>query len=156
MRIAHILSGSPQEGRFFAAAALAAEEVKRGHTTLLIAPYQSDIRGVESTLLPIGKYSIFGFLKSLRGIIRLANRRGIDVLHAHSREAAEVARIVAGFTGCGFVATLHVTDNKKLPPAAGRVYGDHVIAVCEEIRDEEVRRGRIAAQKITVIRNGIC
>ncbi|RMF48577.1 MAG: hypothetical protein D6750_07485, partial [Bacteroidetes bacterium] len=154
MRVLHILSQHQLTGAEVYAITLAQAQQAQG----------DELWGVSDTftlrfpgqvhLLPIGRRTWPQRLRNVIALVRLIRREKIHLLHAHSRAAAWVAWFAAKLTGVPLVSTVHGLSAVHRSARQFRVYGKHVIAVCEKVREQLVQELGYAPHHVRVIPNG--
>jgi glycosyltransferase involved in cell wall biosynthesis len=138
----------------------AAGFVERGHRATIISREAAELRqrcaaaGVEFRPLPLRNELD---LRSIAGIRRVADEVRADVIHVHKgmphslAMAATWRRPVAAFIvnrGVSFPLTRWNRPKYRTP----RV--DRIVCVCEQIRQEVIRSGRLAPAKVDVVYAG--
>lgn len=91
-------------------------------------------------------------LSCIRALRRLFRREGFDVIHAHARFPAFLAKRAGAFP---LVTTAHFPFSVAFPLRTLSVWGDKTLAVSPDIADYLQREYRLLPEKITVTRNGI-
>ena len=110
---------------------------------------------VQRRILPIGN-SPWRFFLARRMLKKQIRREGYDILHAHTRRMALLARGLAGKgRKAGLVVTIHAAflNFPWLSRIAFR--SEEVIAVSEDLRQRGIVAFGIPAESISVIPNGI-
>lgn len=138
---------------------VAAELVRRGHTSLVISGGGRLVEplmnaGSEHITLPIGAKSpaTLRLVGKLRQIIR---DRRVDIVHARSRVPAWIGYWACRGTPARFVTTVHgLYTHPRYSAVMTR--GERVMAVSETVRDYILRTYRTCSpEKIRVIHHGI-
>lgn len=155
MRILHILNSLTNKGNGIVNVTvdLAAEQVKNGHTVLVIAG-----AGEYATMLPeLGveyffldqRLSGLSLLKALRTFYWRIKAFQPDVVHAHMRTSLILAWICTRFPRYPLIAHLH---NVHDPESAVMRIADRVIAVSQSVSNTMARS--IPSEKLRVVLNG--
>ncbi|HSD25724.1 MAG TPA: glycosyltransferase, partial [Vicinamibacteria bacterium] len=103
---------------------------------------------------------------ALRRLVRLIREERIDLVHAHLTYAAIFGAVAARLTGTPLVATLHLPPSPEsawsAPGARDRImgallgrFGSAVVCVSGALRDSHLRTGRVRADKLVVVHNGV-
>ncbi|MEW5944782.1 MAG: glycosyltransferase [bacterium] len=110
--------------------------------------------GVEHAAYPVHRKSPLTIREMSGEVRRLAEERGIDVVHAHSRVPAWIGHFATRGAGASFVLTAHA---QYAPHVGSRVmaWGDRIICVSNVIREHIVSRLGAAPLKIRVVYNGV-
>ncbi|MGD9140982.1 MAG: glycosyltransferase [bacterium] len=155
MRILHVLSQIFTSGPEFYVSALSEKHAALGHKIFVVSDtLTAPVRG-EFYSRPIANRRYPQRLKNIWFLRQLIRERGIDIVHAHSRAASWVAYYATRGSGVPLVSTVH---GRQFPHASARwfdIYGDRVIAVCENLREHLVNEMRMKRSKIELIRNGL-
>lgn len=113
--------------------------------------------GVTHILLPLDRKNAVSMLRSVAGVTTLCRREVFDVIHAHGRIPALVARLAR--KGSVRVPPCVFTVHGAYDPAASGArfsrWGDRTIAVSEDIADYLCRVYHLSREAVTVIPNGI-
>jgi glycosyltransferase involved in cell wall biosynthesis len=83
-------------------------------------------------------------------------RKGIDIIHAHTRVTQVMASIISGLSGIPFVSTCHGffradRISRRVFPAWGR----GVIAISGPVREHLVNDFKLSPERVVIVRNGI-
>jgi peptidoglycan/xylan/chitin deacetylase (PgdA/CDA1 family)/UDP-N-acetylglucosamine:LPS N-acetylglucosamine transferase len=154
MRILHVLSQIFTSGPEFYVAALAEKHSALGHEVFVVSDTLTAGVKAEFTSQPIANRRYPQRIKNVWFLKKLIKEKGIDVVHAHSRAASWVSYYATLGSGVPLVSTVH---GRQFPHASARwfdIYGDRVIAVCENLREHLVNEMRMKRHKIDLIRNG--
>lgn len=154
MRILHVLSQVFISGPEFYVAALADKHTARGHEIFVVSDtLTADVAG-EFHSRPIANRRYPQRLRNIWFLRKFIREKGINVVHAHSRAASWVSYYATRGTGVPLVSTVH---GRQFPHTSARwfdIYGDRVIAVCENLREHLANEIRMKRDKIELIRNG--
>lgn len=107
-------------------------------------------------------------LLGLRWLCQFVRKEAVDIVHAHNGRSALLAGVAARITGrCKAVATQHfISPAHTTRRGPGAIVSRwihhwvsaataHFIAISKAVHDEMVKRKDVAAEKITVVLNGI-
>lgn len=154
MRILHVLSQIFVSGPEFYVAALSSRHSETGHEIFVVSDsLTADVRG-EFHSRPIANRGYPQRIKNIWFLRKFIRAKDIDIVHAHSRAASWVCYYATLGTGVPLISTVH---GRQFPHASARwfdIYGDRVIAVCENLRRHLVREMTMKPDKIELIRNG--
>lgn len=139
--------------------ALSAGMTRMGHKVTVISNGGALVErlkdaGVEHITLPIHRKSPVTVSETARRVKKIIQERGIDVVHAHSRVPAWVARIALRKTRIAFVITAH---GQYAPHIGSRVMasGDRIICVSKGILEHMADKLGADRSRMDVIYNGI-
>ena len=137
-------------------AALAAEQIKRGHQVFIAAGSFSQPTKAQVILVPIFNRGWMHRILNVLVLRRIIGREEIDLVHAHSRAASWVAHWACRLTGTAVLSTLHGRQHLHFSSRRFNIYGPYCITVCEDIRDQMLKETSVfKPDQLTVIRNGI-
>ena len=155
MHILHLLSQHEVTGAEVYAAQLANWQLGQGHQVWIVSDTFSTETGAVYIPRAIGEKSPL-----LRGtnalfVRKLIQKVGVQVVHAHSRAASKVGVWAVLGTEAALVSTVHGRQGWHGSLKNYDVYGQAVIAVCQNIRRHLEDELRIPGRKISVIPNGV-
>lgn len=90
-----------------------------------------------------------------REIIRIIKKRGIQIIHAHTRVTQVLAKLVSKKTATPLVTTCHGFFKPRLFRKIFPCWGDRCIAISEAVREHLVNDFKIKKENITVVHNGV-
>lgn len=120
-------------------------------------------KGINCITLPpfadkINFYTFVRFLCRLRRVrkvlLEILTDWKPDVVHAHTRRTAFIAKNICKRYGIPLVVTAHARFSMKFPKKLLSSWGDTTVAVSSDIKNHLVLNG-VPQEKITVIRNGV-
>jgi peptidoglycan/xylan/chitin deacetylase (PgdA/CDA1 family) len=155
MNILHVLSQFELTGAEVHVAALVKEMAKHGHRSFIVSDTLSVPMQATYMSRPIGQRSYLQRFLNIVWLYRFVRKHSIQVIHAHSRAASWVSFFAARLTGTAFVSTIHGRQHVHLSSGLFSIYGRHVIAVCESIKEHLASDLKLKPQEITVIPNGL-
>lgn len=127
--------------------------IKNGHNVYIVSDTLTKATKAPYSKLEFNKRSIKNRVEQIKYLVDFIKKNKIDVVHAHSRASSWSSQIACKIAGIPLITTVHgrqpVHLSRKLFPA----FGDHVIAVCENI--EMHLKNDLKVENITVLRNGI-
>ncbi|MCD5414675.1 MAG: glycosyltransferase [Clostridiales bacterium] len=139
---------------------LAKELKKMGHTPIVTSSggiYEEELKDydIEHIKSPLDSKNIKDILVSFSTLYKAVKENNIDIIHAHGRIAALIAKIVSSCLKVNFMTTSHALFDSRLPFRYLTFWGDEVIAVSEDVKRHLMKCFEVAEEKITVIPNGI-
>ncbi|MBF8248575.1 MAG: hypothetical protein HW374_1375 [Bacteroidetes bacterium] len=155
MNILHVLSQFEVTGAEVYAVTLANAQFHRGHQPIIVSDTLSTPAEVPFVQLPVGRRSYSQRLKNISEISRLIDRNNIHVVHAHSRAASWVSYFATRLTGTSFVSTIHGRQHLHFSSKSFSVYGRHIIAVSESLKEHLVRELGLQSSDMVVVPNGL-
>ena len=155
MRILHVLSATFFAGSVAYAVALAEAHRRQGHQVWLASDAASLPTGATVIQLPISQRRYGQRLRNVRALRRLVRAHAIDVVHAHSRAASWVSYVALRGLPVPLVSTVHGRQHLHASTSLFDVYGDKVLAVCENLAEHLRQEVQMQSGKIAVIPNGV-
>jgi peptidoglycan/xylan/chitin deacetylase (PgdA/CDA1 family) len=155
MRILHILSQFEVTGAEAYAAALIEEQVRAGHSAIVVSDTFTLPVNAQYIPMPVGRRSYAQRLKNIAAIVRLVREQSIDMIHAHSRAASWVSLIACQLTHTPLISTVHGRQHVHSSSKAFSVYGKDIIAVSPALKEHLVDDLGLKAEHVTVIPNCI-
>ncbi|MBI4428217.1 MAG: polysaccharide deacetylase family protein [Ignavibacteriales bacterium] len=155
MNILHVLSQFEVTGAEVYAVTLAKEQRRHGNHPIFVSDTLHTPTDAPVIQLSIGERSYLQRAKNIASLIRLIREHDIHVVHAHSRAASWVSMMATRLTGTPFVSSVHGRQHLHFSSTLFSVYGRHVIAVSESLKDHLVKELGLRVEEIEVIPNGI-
>lgn len=155
MNILHVLSQHEVTGAETYAAALIARQARDGHRIIVVSDTLSTPVDALYLPMPIGKRAYPQRLRNVLALRRLIRRRGIQLVHAHSRAASWVAFFATRLSRVPLVSSLHILQSPHLSARLFSVYGEQMVSVALTIRAQAVRVLRLPSQRVHLVRNGV-
>ena len=156
MNILHVLSGDFVTGAETSTVALIKRQIASGHK-VFVAAGRFD-HPVEAVVVSIPIYNR-SFLRRFLNILALRNfirKKGIDLVHAHSRAASWVSYWACRSTKTPYLSTLHGRQHLHFSNRWFNIYGNTVLTMCEDIREQMLGRTQAFRQEqLIVLRNGL-
>lgn len=153
MNIVQLLSQIELTGAEVHAVKLAEGLMKEAHKCYLISDELHINTSIPFTPLAIHRAKFFTRWKSVLKLRKFINSEQIQVVHAHSRAAVRIAFWATLGTNCALVSTLHGRQHYSISKKIFNTYGQALIAVCENIKQQMINDFKIIESKIKVIRN---
>lgn len=110
--------------------------------------------GIEQIDADLSTKNPFRLLKTGRALGRLQREEGFDVLHAHTRKTALLLRAVKP-TDTARIVTVHARFRTSALLKCLCFWGDRTVAVSEDLRAYVCDAYGVAAERVSVIPNGI-
>ena len=155
MKILHVLSQFEVTGAEAYAAALIGEQVRAGHSAIVVSDTFTLPVNALYTPMPIGNRSYPQRLRNIGAIVRLVREQSIDIIHAHSRAASWVSLIASWLTHTPLVSTVHGRQHLHTSSKAFSVYGKDVVAVSPALKEHLIHDLGLKSEHITVLPNCI-
>jgi peptidoglycan/xylan/chitin deacetylase (PgdA/CDA1 family)/glycosyltransferase involved in cell wall biosynthesis len=155
MRILHVLSANFFAGSVAYAVALAEAHHREGHQVWLASDAAALPTVAAQVQLPISQRKYGQRLRNIRALRELVRQHEIDVVHAHSRAASWVSYFALRRLGVPLVSTVHGRQHLHTSTSLFDVYGQKVIAICENLAGHLREEVKMAPAKIEVVPNGI-
>ncbi len=155
MRILHVLSANFFAGSVAYAVALAEAHHREGHQVWLASDAAALPTVAGQVQLPISQRKYGQRLRNIRALRELVRRHEIDVVHAHSRAASWVSYFALRGLGVPLVSTVHGRQHLHASTSLFDIYGQKVIAICENLAQHLREEVKMAPAKIAVVPNGI-
>lgn len=155
MNILHILSQHQVTGAETYAATLADSHIAMGHKVWLVSDTLNTPTKAVFIEQAIGNRRWLQRLLNIIKIRQIIKKHQIDVVHAHSRAAIWIAYFATRFNRAPLVSTVHGRQSLRISKKIWDVYGEKVIAVCDNIREHLKIQLKMSPSKLTVIPNPI-
>jgi peptidoglycan/xylan/chitin deacetylase (PgdA/CDA1 family)/glycosyltransferase involved in cell wall biosynthesis len=155
MRILHVFSANFFAGSVAYAIALAEAHRREGHQVWLVSDAATLPTAATVVQLPISQRIYKQRWRNIQVLRQLVREHDIDVVHAHSRAASWVSYFALRGLKVPLVSTVHGRQHLHTSTSLFDVYGDKVIAICENLAVHLREEVKMKATKITVVPNGI-
>jgi peptidoglycan/xylan/chitin deacetylase (PgdA/CDA1 family)/glycosyltransferase involved in cell wall biosynthesis len=155
MRILHVFSANFFAGSVAYALALAEAHRREGHQVWLASDAASLPTAATVVQLPISQRKYKQRWHNIQALRQLVRTHEIDVVHAHSRAASWVSYFALRGLKVPLVSTVHGRQHLHTSTSLFDVYGDKVIAICENLTVHLREEVKMEATKIVVVPNGI-
>lgn len=134
MRVLHLLSQLQPTGSEFYAVTLGEWQKQQGHEVYFVSDNLFAKTDLPFTAFPIGNRRWTQRIRNIMFVKRFIEEHQIDVVHAHSRAASWVADRATRKGLTSLVSTVHGRQHIHASSKRKNVYGQQVVAVCENIR----------------------
>ena len=155
MRILHVFSAEFFAGSVAYALQLAEAHRAQGHAVWLLSDSDQLPTGATQLQAAISDRRYAARLRNARRIRQLVQQEHIEVVHCHSRAASWVSYLALRGLAVPLVSTVHGRQHLHASTSLFDVYGEKVIAICENLCEHLVREVKMAATKIVAIPNGV-
>jgi peptidoglycan/xylan/chitin deacetylase (PgdA/CDA1 family)/glycosyltransferase involved in cell wall biosynthesis len=155
MRILHVFSANFFAGSVAYAIALAEAHRREGHQVWLASDAATLPTAATVVHLPISQRNYQQRWRNIQALRQLVRAHEIDVVHAHSRAASWVSYFALRGLKVPLVSTVHGRQHLHTSTSLFDVYGDKVIAICENLAVHLREEVKMEATKIMVVPNGI-
>ncbi len=154
MRILHTFSADILAGSVFYAISLAEKHTAEGHQVFLLSDRNDLPTSVSQFALPIGNRHHLQRWKNIKFIKKIIKEKEIQVVHAHSRAASWVSYFAVLGTKIPLISTIHGRQHIHASVKLLDIYGDRLIAICENLRTHLINEVKIKPEKISLLANG--
>ena len=155
MRILHVLSRTELTGAEVYAQTLIDEQVKDQHQVFVVSDRIHVPLACPWTSLPLSTNRFWTRFKNILRLRRYMLENKIEVLHCHSRGAVRHAFWARWRLPIAMVTTIHGRQHSSLSKKIWDIYGEILVAVCENIQSSLIQTFSILPSKIRVLRNPI-
>ncbi len=155
MRILHVLSANFFAGSVAYAVALAEAHHRAGHEVWLASDAAALPTVAAQVQLPISQRKYGQRLRNVQALRQLVKTHQIDVVHAHSRAASWVSYFAIKGLRVPLVSTVHGRQHLHTSTSLFDIYGQKVIAICENLAEHLREEVKMAPAKLVVVPNGV-
>ena len=139
---------------------LAQELNKCGHRVVVASQggcleMELSAAGIPHVKVPLHSRAPWDMLRALQLMNRIVADWEIDLIHAHARIPAWIGHFVSRWNQRPLVTTAHGIYSANLGLRTLTLWGDEAIAVSPDVKAHMVRKFGVAANKVTVIANGV-
>lgn len=153
MNTVQLLSQVELTGAEVHAVSLAESILNRGYKSYIISDKLHVKTKVSFIPLKIHKANLLQRSASIKALRKFILENQIQIVHAHSRAAVRVGFWACKGTPCALVTTLHGRQHYSFSKKIFNLYGEKIIAVCENIKEQMKRDFSFHETQIKVIRN---
>lgn len=155
MNILHLLSQNQLTGAEVYACQLIETQIQKNHKVWQVSNGFFYPTLAKKITLPVENKSFFQFVSSVLKLRRLLILEQIQVIHAHSRAASKLAYWARWGLNIGYVSSVHGRQHISISKKIHNIYGDFLIPVCENIKNQLVQEFKYNPRRIKTIENGI-
>ena len=148
--ILHVFSSNFFSGSAKYALELAKIQASNQDNVHLISDNKIEIVGISSTIIPISNRSPKQRFVNISKLVSYIKKNNITLVHAHSRAASWVSYYATSLCNIPLVSTIHGKQVKLKD-----IYGQQIICICSNLKDDTILKNHQIASKTTVIPNGI-
>lgn len=155
MNILMALSQLEITGAEVYATTIADELIKRGNKVYIVSDTLTTPTKAEYIKLEFNKRSLLKRIEHIKFLYKLIKEKNIQIVHAHSRASSWSCQIVCKLAGIPLITTTHGRQPIHFSRKLIKAFGDHSIAVCENIKKHMVNDIGFSENKISVILNPV-
>ena len=155
MNILHVLSQREVTGAETFAATLATVQVRAGHGVWIVSDTFHSKTSAQVVSEPIGKRDAVQRIRNIFTLRSFISKNKIDVVHAHSRAASWVSAFATLGKRVPLLSTIHGRQHIHLSTKISSLYGQKILAVCEDIFEHLIEDLGFDPDSISVVRNGL-
>lgn len=155
MNILMALSQLEVTGAEVYATTVADELIKRGNKVYIISDTLSTNTEAEYIKLEFNKRSLLKRIEHIKKIYKIIKEKDIHIVHAHSRASSWSCQIACKLASIPLITTTHGRQPVHLSRKIIKGFGEHSIAVCENIKNHISKDLGFKENNITVLRNPI-
>jgi len=153
MKILHVFSANILAGSVFYALSLVEKHSAEGHDVFLVSDSDKLPTAVPFFALPIANRSYAQRFKNIAFLKKFIKQHDIQVVHSHSRAASWVSYFALRGSNIPLISTIHGRQHIHTSVQLFDIYGDRVIAICENLKIHLVNEVRMKLEKITLLGN---
>ncbi|MCB0421373.1 MAG: polysaccharide deacetylase family protein [Bdellovibrionales bacterium] len=153
MNILHVLSQLQPTGAEFYAVALAEWQKEQGHQVFIISDNLFVSTEISFIPYPIGNRKLGQRIRNIAFLKKVIAESQIDVVHAHSRAASWVANRALKGQLVPLVSTIHGRQHVHSSSVRKNIYGQQLMAVCENIRQHLIHELYLPEKIIVTLPN---
>lgn len=149
MRILHVLSQTQPTGAETYALSLAEHQLRSGHQVWIVSDKLHFPTKAKYVAMPIHNRRYLQRLRNVKSLRSLIQQEKIDVVHAHSRASSWVSYYSCIGSPTAYLSTVHGRQHLHTSVKLHDIYGDRVLAVCENLRTHLAEEVAMDPQKFT-------
>ena len=155
LKILHVLSQVELTGAEVYALTLAEHQLAAGHDVTIVSDELHMSTQARYVPCRIHQRTMWARVRNILFLARFVREQGVDVVHAHSRAASWVTKFALKFTRIPLISTVHGRQHWHGRWRKNDVYGEQIVAVCENIRTHLINEFRIRPGKIVTVANAV-
>lgn len=155
MNILMALSQLEITGAEVYATTIADELIKRGNKVYIVSDTLTTPTKAEYIKLEFNKRSLLKRIEHIKFLCKFIKEKNIQIVHAHSRASSWSCQIACKLVGIPLITTTHGRQPIHFSRKLIKAFGDHSIAVCENIKKHMVNDIEFSENKISVILNPV-
>lgn len=155
MNILMALSQLEVTGAEVYATTIADELIARGNKVYIVSDTLSTKTKAEYIKLEFNKRSFVNRFSHIKFLYKFIKEKDIKIVHAHSRASSWSCQIACKLAGIPLITTTHGKQPIHFSRKIIKAFGNHTIAVCENIKEHLSKDLGYSKENITVLRNPI-
>lgn len=155
MNILMALSQLEITGAEVYATTIADELIERGNKVYIVSDTLTTPTKAEYIKLEFNKRSLLKRIEHIKFLCKFIKEKNIQIVHAHSRASSWSCQIACKLVGIPLITTTHGRQPIHFSRKLIKAFGDHSIAVCENIKKHMVNDIGFSENKISVILNPV-
>ena len=155
MNILMALSQLEITGAEVYATTIADELIERGNKVYIVSDTLTTPTKAEYIKLEFNKRSLLKRIEHIKFLYKFIKEKNIQIVHAHSRASSWSCQIACKLVGIPLITTTHGRQPIHFSRKLIKAFGDHSIAVCENIKKHMVNDIGFSENKISVILNPV-
>lgn len=155
MRILHLLSQTQLTGSEVYAKTIIEKQTQDGHHVFVISDKIHIPLKVPFLSMPISSSRSLQRRKTISDLRKFLIKEKIDVVHCHSRAAVRHAFYARKKLFVAMVTTLHGRQHVSFSKKVFDIYGDYLIAICENVQEAMIKSFGTSPWKMRLVRNPI-
>lgn len=153
LKVLHVLSQHEFTGAETYALVLGEYQKSQGFEVEFVSDDLTNTVGIVLHRRPISQRGFLTRIKNIFFLRKLFKEKKFDIVHAHSRAASWVCWVARLGLKIPLVSTVHGKQHLHQSSRLLDIYGDQIIAICENIKAHLVRDFGINEKKISLLRN---
>jgi peptidoglycan/xylan/chitin deacetylase (PgdA/CDA1 family) len=155
LRILHVLSQIEVTGAEIYATQLAHCQLAAGLQVWIMSDTLHTLTAAQYLPMPLHQRSFWRRLTNIYKVRQFIKTQKIDVVHAHSRAASWVGYFATLRTKVPLISTIHGRQKPSLSKKMWNMYGDRLLTVCENLRQQILTQLTLTSRHVRVIPNGL-
>ena len=155
MNILMALSQLEITGAEVYATTIADELIERGNKVYIVSDTLTTPTKAEYIKLEFNKRSLLKRIEHIKFLCKFIKEKNIQIVHAHSRASSWSCQIACKLVGIPLITTTHGRQPIHFSRKLIKAFGDHSIAVCENIKKHMVNDIGFSENKVSVIPNPV-
>ena len=155
MNILMALSQLEITGAEVYATTIADELIERGNKVYIVSDTLTTPTKAEYIKLEFNKRSLLKRIEHIKFLYKFIKEKNIQIVHAHSRASSWSCQIACKLVGIPLITTTHGRQPIHFSRKLIKAFGDHSIAVCENIKKHMVNDIGFSENKVSVILNPV-
>ncbi len=155
MRILHLLSQIEVTGAEVYAVQLADDQIAAGNQVWIMSDTLHTVTIADYIPLSLHIRTVAQRWRNIKQVRKFIKQYKVDIVHAHSRAAIWVGYFATFKTKVPLVSTIHGRQKYSMSKRLWDMYGDRVIAICENVKKQIINEVHVKPNKIAIIPNGI-